>query len=96
MFPCARATAAWVSVGIGAAVDYVGDALAKAAADFFQHGSASAVFDDVVQERGDGEIFVAPGFEHKRGDAHQMGDVWDRRCFARLAGMHFCCEEKRS
>jgi hypothetical protein len=44
-------------------------ALAKAAADFLKHGSAATVFDDVVQERGDGKIFITSGFEHQAGNA---------------------------
>src|SRR5580700_8371606 len=39
--------------------------LAETATDLVKHGDASAVFGDIVKERGDGEIFVASGLKHQ-------------------------------
>ena len=72
------------------------DALAKATADFLQHGCAAAILHHVVQQGGDGEIFIASGFEHERGDTHQMCDVRDGGGLARLAGVLICSELERS
>ena len=76
-----------IGIGIGATVHHFGDALPKAAADFFQHGRSAAILNDIVQERGDREIFVAARFKHQGRDSHQVRDVGNGRCLASLAGM---------
>jgi hypothetical protein len=73
----------------------VGDAIAKAAPDFFKHRVAPAIFDHVVQEGSDGLVFASAGFEHKRGDTHQMRDVGDVGSLAFLASVFFSRVEER-
>jgi hypothetical protein len=58
-----------IEVGIGATFYNMSDAVAEAAANFLEHRRAAAVFDDIVQEGGDGKIFIASGFEHQTGHA---------------------------
>jgi hypothetical protein len=58
-----------IEVGIGATFYNMSDAVAEAAANFLEHGRAAAVFDDIVQEGGDGKSFIASGFKHQAGDA---------------------------
>jgi hypothetical protein len=41
--------------------------LAKAPPHFFEHGRTAAVFDYIVQQRRDGEIFIASRFEDETG-----------------------------
>src|SRR5208283_2382645 len=74
-------------IRIRAAIDHMGHALAKAAADFLEHGSAAAVLDNVVQEGSDGEIFITSGFEHQGRDAQEMRHVGDGFALAALAGV---------
>ena len=58
-----------IEISIGAAVDHVSYALAEAAADFSKDRDAATIFDNVVQERGDGKIFITSCFEHEAGNA---------------------------
>ena len=81
-------------IGICAAVHYVSDATAEAAADFAKHGRATAVLDDVVQERSDGKVFIASRFEHKVGNTQQMRNVRDGCSLAVLARMFLCRKNK--
>src|SRR5450432_1911193 len=74
-------------VSVGTCFDYISNAFAKTATDFFEHGCATAVFDDIVQQRRDGEVFVASGFEYQGRDAQQVGDVRSAGAFADLAGV---------
>ena len=76
-----------IEIGIGAAVHDVSDAVAEAATNFLQHGGAATVFYDVVQERGDGKVFIASGFEHQARDTQEMCNVGYGRAFAVLAGV---------
>ena len=57
-----------IEIGIGATVNHVSYALTKAPADFLKHGRAATVLNHVVQEGGDGKIFIASGFEHQASD----------------------------
>jgi len=85
-----------IEIRIGAAVHHMSHALAKAAADLLKHGSAATVLDDVVQEGGDGKIFIASSFEHQTGDAQQMRNVGDGGALASLARVLADREEQGS
>ena len=47
-------------------------------------GLAALVFDGVVQEGGDGGVFVAAPLQDRGGHRHQVGDVGDVVAFAGL------------
>jgi hypothetical protein len=72
----------------------VGDTVAKTLADFGKHGMTPAVFNDVVEEGGDGLVFIASGLEDKSRDGHEMRDVRDRGFLARLMRVLFGGEEE--
>ena len=84
-----------IEIGVSAPVNYLRDAFAKAASDFLQHGRPATILDNVVQEGGDGKIFIASGFEHKAGDTQEMRNVGDGRAFAVLAGVFARGKEQR-
>jgi hypothetical protein len=78
---------------VTAAFDDMRHTLAEAAADLVEHGNAAAVFCDVVEKRGDGEIFIASGFEYQTGHAEKMGNVGHRRALAFLTRMFASCKD---
>lgn len=82
-----------IEIGVSASLDYMGDALPEAAANFLKHRRAATIFDNIVQECGDGQIFIASGFEHQAGHAQQMRDVRNSRGLASLSGMLAGSEE---
>ncbi len=55
-------------MGIRAAFDDMRYAFAKSAANFFQHWRATAIFNPIVQQRRDCEIFIAASFENNSGN----------------------------
>jgi hypothetical protein len=78
-----------LGIGVGAAFDDAGDAITETLADLGEHRVTAAVFDDVVEESGNGLVFIAPGFEDERRHGHEMGNVRYAGFFAGLGGVLF-------
>ena len=55
----------WVSMRIGTVIDNPCHSLAKPSLHFFQHRRSAAVFDYIVQQRGNRHIFIPAGFQHQ-------------------------------
>src|SRR5690606_32492616 len=72
--------------GVGAGDDDVDHGLVEQRADHAFVGRA-AVFDGVVEQAGDGLVFVAAVFDHQRRDAEHVAQVRDQRALAHLAGV---------
>jgi len=68
-----------IEIGVSATFYYMSDALAEAAANFFKHRRATTILNNVMQESGDGQIFIASRFEHQTGNAQQMRNVRNSR-----------------
>jgi len=47
----------------------------------------AAVFDDIMQERRNGLVFVTPGFEDQGRYAQDVRDIGDVAAFARLSAV---------
>src|SRR6266567_6324733 len=89
-----------IDVRIGAALDNVGHAISKPAADFLQHWRSAAVLNHIVQQRGNGTIFVAASLEHQGRDSHQVRNIGNSRCLPSLPRVLFsgeceCTQESR-
>jgi hypothetical protein len=70
------------SEGIAAFIYDLGDCAAKSLTDQSQRLFTALVFYGVVQQGGDGFVFIPTILQYESRYAHQMGDVWD---FTRLA-----------
>jgi hypothetical protein len=77
----------WVQAGISTTFNHMRYPFTEAATHFLEHGSASAVFDDIVQQGGDCQVLVASGFEYQPGHSQKVGDVGCRGALAKLPGM---------
>jgi hypothetical protein len=76
-------------VCVGAPLHYRGDTITEARANFFEHRMAATIFDDIVQQAGDGLVFVASSLEDQRGHRHQVRNVRHTRALAGLASVLF-------
>src|SRR5229473_4548572 len=83
-----------IEIGVSASLNDVCSTFPESPPDFFQHRRSSAVFDDIVEQSGDGEVFVASRFQHQRRHAHQVRYIWNRRGFAPLSSMHLGGEQE--
>jgi hypothetical protein len=74
-------------VGVRARCHDVGDDGAEAAADGSEGLRAALVLDRVVEEGGDGLVFVAAVLEDEGGDGQEVGDVRGGGALAQLPGV---------
>jgi hypothetical protein len=82
------------AVSVGTALHDTSNAVTETLADFGEHGLAATVFDDIVEECGDGLVFVTTGLEDEGSNGHQVRDVGDPGFLASLGGVLFRSEEK--
>ena len=57
----------WLRIGVAirAALDYMGDTIAKAKAHFLKHRLAAAILDNVMQQGSNIEVFITPSFKNQ-------------------------------
>jgi len=76
-------------VSIGTAIDDVSHALPEFSANFTQPGSATLVFHRIVQQGGNGHLFVPAVLDHGGRHTQKMPDIWTLRPFADLPPVEF-------
>lgn len=74
-------------LGFGTGIDELGDTIAELLVNLDAGGGPTLVFDRVMEEGGDGAVFVATVFKDEGGDAEEVADVGDGAAFAKLVGV---------
>jgi hypothetical protein len=83
-----------IGIGVRATFHDVSDPGTEEEPDFLEHWLATAIFDDVMEQRRDGKIFISASFEHESRDAHEVSNVGDCSLLALLVGVHARCIEE--
>ena len=81
----------WLRISIGAAIYYVSHTLAKFLPDFAQPRQASLILDSIVEQCGDGHVFITAIFNNDGGNSQQVPNVRPLGALTNLTGVNAGC-----